>query len=764
MKCLILAGGRGDRMWPLSRKNYPKQFIQIKNNHSIFQETVARNMAFCDEFIISTSSDYESIIENQMKAFNGLTYRCIYEETGRNTSAPIVLTSLSLPDSEILYVVSSDHLISGENYKDDVLKGQSLAKDGYMVAFGAPMTTADTRFGCIGYDGDNIVLFTGKSDAGKAKECLDAGNYCYNTGMFMFRVGDFINEFAMNVPNMFEQCKKAYMGRRLIGNKTFYSADLLECIDSLTIEATSFENTQKGKVIKIGFDWRDIGSLDDLVNIDLQREFAEQVISNKCDNTTVINRCDDRLVLVNHLKDVLVVNTPDATYIGRKGDSNDLKEIILQSQNLWGYFNKSRLFYRVWGESEILEENPSTGYQVRKITVLPGKTISSHTHSERNEVWTIVSGRGLAVVDGNEIALVCGDSVRVGARVAHQVSCTSEEPLIFIETSTGMNINSEDFVTVPSVVPTDIELGYEIEPFVKLSPVYKDYLWGGTRLRDVYGKRCDYDVIAESWELSAHPDGQSIVASGRYKGLTFGEYLSKIGVNNLGWKFQNMRAFPLLIKLIDAKENLSVQVHPDDEYALIHENEYGKSELWHIIDAEPDAYIYVGFSRDVTKEEVLSGLSDGSITKLLNKVMVKPGEDYFIPAGTVHAIGKGVLICEVQQNSNSTYRLYDYDRTDKYGNKRTLDIDKALDVLDFSKYKGNVSCKYFECERIEVKDLHLLDTNEESFYAVVVLEGDGRMSVDDTSMEIAKGDCIFIPRRKNKIKVTGKVELFTARI
>lgn len=751
-------------MWPLSRKNYPKQFIQIKNNHSIFQETVARNMAFCDEFIISTSSAYESIIENQMKAFNGLTYRCIYEETGRNTSAPIVLSALSLPDSEILFVVSSDNLISGEKYKDDILRGKELAKEGYLVAFGKEMVSADIRFGCIKHSGEDIVKFTGKPTDKEAQKYREDGKYYTNTGMFMFSIGTFLNEIRKTTGDMLAKCEKAYLSKETVGNKIYYSKKALDMIDNASIEASLFEHTSIGKVVKIGFDWKDVGSLDDLVDVKLSSEFENQLIANKCENTTVINRCNDRLVLVNHLNDILVVNTEDATYIGKKGESNDLKEIILQSQSLWGYFNKSRLFYRVWGESKILEEDPKTGYQVRKLSILPGKTIVPHSHSERNENLTVIGGTGKAVIGDKNYNIKVGDSFAISAGTPHQISCTGEAPLIIIETATGMNIDSEDFVTVPTETPSETALGYTMEPFIKLQPAYKDYLWGGNKLREKYDKHCDYDVIAESWELSAHPDGQSVVASGRYKGMTFGEYLTKIGAENLGWKYQNYRTFPLLIKLIDAKEDLSVQVHPGDDYALEHENEYGKSELWHIIEAAKDSCIYMGFRKDVTKEEVLQGLSDGSIVDLLNKVKVHAGEDYFIPAGTVHAIGKGVLICEVQQNSNSTYRLYDYNRVDKYGNKRQLDVEKALDVLDYSAYKGNVACKYFECEHVEVNKTYLLDTGEESFYAVMVLDGCGELIAEKTHMVINKGDCIFVPRRKNKIKVKGNLELFTARI
>lgn len=764
MKCLILAGGRGDRMWPLSRKNYPKQFIQIRNKHSIFQETVARNMAFCDEFIIAASSDYESIIENQMKAFEGLTYRCVYEGCGRNTTAPIVLTAMSLPLSEILFVVSSDHLISGESYKDDILKAREKVKQGNLVTFGMDIVRPDVRFGYIRPENERIVEFTDKPDADTAMRYMESGKYYTNSGMFMFRVGDFLNELRLLSPYVASSCNSAFYMKKVVAGKTYYSDEVLLGIQSQSIEKSVFEDTKKGIMIHSKFDWRDVGSLDDLTDVHFETEHEDQLISNKCENTTVINRCSDKLVLVNHLKDIMVVNTEDAVYIGAKGQSNDLKEIIHDSESMWGYFDKSRLFYRVWGESKILDEDPKGGYQVRKITVLPGKTITAHSHNGRTESWAVVSGSGYAIIGDDSMNLSVGDTAFVPAGVIHQISCISEEPLVFTETGTGMNINSEDFVTAMKNVPSDAELGFQVEPFVKLSPAYKDYLWGGSRLREQFGKECDYDIIAESWELSAHPDGLSVIASGRYKGLTFAEYLTKIGPENLGWKCQENRAFPILIKLIDAKSDLSVQVHPGDDYALEHENEYGKSELWHIIDATDDAYIYMGFKSDVTKAKLLKSMEDGSVLNLLNKVKVKAGEDYYIPAGTIHAIGAGVLICEVQQSSNSTYRLYDYDRTDKYGNKRRLDIDKALDVIDYKAYKGNEKCKYFDVKTYKCSKSMTIDTNEESFYAVVALDGEGELIAGKESMDIKKGECVFIPKRSTRIKVKGNLEILTARI
>ena len=298
---------------------------------------------------------------------------------------------------------------------------------------------------------------------------------------------------------------------------------------------------------------------------------------------------------------------------------------------------------------------------------------------------------------------------------------------------------------------------------VKLEPAFKDYLWGGTKLRDIYNKKCDMDIVAESWELSAHPDGTSRIASGQFKGMLFTEYLEKIGVSALGTKYDPNREFPLLIKLIDAKQNLSVQVHPNDEYAMKHENGYGKTEMWYVIDSEPDAGLYVGFKQDVSREEVAQRIADNTIMDVLEFHPTKPGDVFFIPAGTVHAIGAGNLICEIQQSSNSTYRLYDYDRRDKFGNPRELHLEKALDVLDYHKYapiafNGKVSCKYFEVSFVDISGKQQIKLTDDSFCSITCIKGEGELTLDET-MHISAGETVFIPAADSMLTVEGNVSL-----
>ncbi len=310
---------------------------------------------------------------------------------------------------------------------------------------------------------------------------------------------------------------------------------------------------------------------------------------------------------------------------------------------------------------------------------------------------------------------------------------------------------------------------------VKLSPVFKDYIWGGTKLKSVFGKKSDLDILAESWELSAHRDGQSKIVGGEFNGLEFNEYLSKIGKEALGENSARFDYFPLLIKLIDAKGDLSVQVHPDDAYAMEHEGEYGKTEMWYILGCDEGACLYYGFNRDVTREEYEDAIKNGTLTDILNRVPVKEGDVFFIPAGTVHAIGAGILICEIQQNSNTTYRVYDYCRRDKNGNMRPLHIEKALEVSslkkspelpEISKSEETLlaECEYFSVKRLRIDGNKTVVAGKDSFVSFIVTDGSGSLAYNGGSLEFSKGDSIFVPAGTGDLTVSGKCELIDSRV
>ena len=310
---------------------------------------------------------------------------------------------------------------------------------------------------------------------------------------------------------------------------------------------------------------------------------------------------------------------------------------------------------------------------------------------------------------------------------------------------------------------------------IKLVPAFKDYLWGGTKLKTEFNKKTDLDIVAESWELSANEDGQSVVSGGEYDGYTMREYIAKAGKTVLGSKAQDMTYFPLLIKLIDAKNNLSIQVHPDDKYAGRVENSYGKTEMWYVLDCEPDAYLYYGLNRVISKEEFKERIDNNTILDVLNKVKVHRGDVFFIPSGTIHAICAGIVICEIQQNSNITYRVYDYNRKDKDGKPRELHIDKALDVTNLRQApelpsipQGDdillASCKYFNVRRLRVNEKKEIDIDDTSFHSLIVTDGSGYINMNGTKIEFQKGDSIFIPAQNGSYNLSGNFEIVLSQI
>ena len=308
---------------------------------------------------------------------------------------------------------------------------------------------------------------------------------------------------------------------------------------------------------------------------------------------------------------------------------------------------------------------------------------------------------------------------------------------------------------------------------MKLEAPLKDYLWGGTRLKDEYGKKTNLDKVAESWELACHKDGKSKIVNGEAAGLFLEDWLAGQDKSVLGTNAASFPYFPLLIKLIDAKGDLSVQVHPDNDYAMRVEGEYGKTEMWYIVDCEPGASLLYGFKEKISKEEFESRIADNTLLEVCNRVPVKKGDVFFIDSGTLHAIGKGILICEIQQNSNTTYRIYDYGRVGKDGKPRELHVKKAIDVTKLEPptkpttalakidiipgldMKLLAECEYFTAYHATLKGEASLKAGSESFQTFTVLSGSLKLTSGDTVLDFYKGESVFIPAGLGIYTLTG---------
>ena len=341
----------------------------------------------------------------------------------------------------------------------------------------------------------------------------------------------------------------------------------------------------------------------------------------------------------------------------------------------------------------------------------------------------------------------------------------------------------------------------------KIKPIFKDYIWGGNKLKTVYDKQSDLSIVAESWELSTHPAGVCSIATGEHAGMLLNNYLKLKGKKVIGTKAKSEGDIPILIKLIDAKDNLSVQVHPDDAYAKEHENDLGKTEMWYVLEADEGAQLVYGFKENLTKEAFREAIESNTLSEKLNYVDVHKGDVFFITPGTMHAIGKGIVIAEIQQSSNVTYRVYDYGRVGADGKPRPLHIEKAIEVANLTKapqlikvgasiqdsstynecsnynnealqvkeadetdsiYKVDnkkaeiktlASCQYFDVKHIALHNELELEASEASFHHLLVTEGTVEITSENEKLAGKKGESFFIPAGSGKYTVCGEGEI-----
>lgn len=309
-----------------------------------------------------------------------------------------------------------------------------------------------------------------------------------------------------------------------------------------------------------------------------------------------------------------------------------------------------------------------------------------------------------------------------------------------------------------------------------MKPIYKDYIWGGTRLKETLAKDTPFETTAESWEISTNEAGLSTVKN--LEGITLKELFDNNEKREqiFGTKTKDMDKFPLLIKFIDARDNLSVQVHPDDEYALKFENDTGKTEMWYVMDCDEEASLICGMKESVKQEEIERIIQEGNIRDYLKQVPIHKGDVIYIPSGTVHAILKGTLICEIQQNSNLTYRVYDWDRIGKDGKPRELHIQKAIDVIkqdtkqniiptnnqEIDSCKNVITCNYFKVDSLNIETSYQETLDKTTFEAIMVVEGNGILKVKNKEYKIKLGESFMIPANLGEYEIKGKLKLLKA--
>jgi len=462
MKSIILAGGSGTRLWPLSRKLMPKQFLKLFGGKSLFQKTVERNSKVADDIMVITNLDHyflalDQIDELQM-SINTQNTQFLLEEIGKNTAPAIAFAALSSKEDEILLVTPSDHLIKNEQqYIASINRAKELAKEGYLVTFGIEPNRPHTGYGYIQalpVEGDlsvvewmDVMKFHEKPSIEVAKKYLEANtqgtdHYFWNSGMFMFKAGVYLEELKKYAPKMYEEVVKSYEKRQQIGKNQIRLKDMQD-IPEDSIDYAVMEKSNKIKVVKSDFDWDDVGSFDSLIHETISKDAIEIDSKNNfyySDNTK-------KVISTIGLEDFIIIDTNDALLIAKKGETQKVKDIVSRLQAThYPLLTSHSIVHRPWGTFEtLIDEN---GYKIKKITVKPGKRLSLQKHFHRNEHWVVVQGTAEVQV-GEDIYLVrSNESTYIKMGELHRLSNPGKVPVILIEAQVGEYTGEDDIVRV----------------------------------------------------------------------------------------------------------------------------------------------------------------------------------------------------------------------------------------------------------------------------------------------------------------------------
>ena len=428
MTNIILCGGSGTRLWPLSRTLMPKQFVRMFNDRSLFELTVERNSKLCDNnFIVSNVEQYflaSDQLENNAKF--------LLEPMGRNTAPAIALACLSLDPEELVLVTPSDHLIKNEAaYAQAVEKAKAFASEDNLVTFGITPTFAETGFGYIEAVNSDVKAFHEKPDIATATQYLEAGNYYWNSGMFCFKAGVFLEELQKYSPEIYDASLLAYANASKGEIIRIMHEDMIN-IPADSIDYAVMEKSDRVKVIPSDIDWSDVGSFDALA----------QELPNDENNNFVLS--DKRVELID-IKDSIIVDTGDALLVAKKGSSQKVKEIVQRLKTEGSELPNVHLTgHRPWGNYTILDENE--GYKIKRIVVQPGKRLSLQKHYHRNEHWIVLSGCAIVTVNEDVFVVNPNESTYIKAGDIHRLENQGKLPLVIIEVQVGEYTGEDDIV------------------------------------------------------------------------------------------------------------------------------------------------------------------------------------------------------------------------------------------------------------------------------------------------------------------------------
>ena len=431
---LILCGGSGTRLWPLSRTLMPKQFVKLYDGKSLFQLTIERYAPMCAEQLIVSNSEQYFLALDQLEELKKFNNHYLLESIGRNTAPAIALACMALKSDDIVLVTPSDHLIKDQKaYENSVKKAIDYAKKDFLVTFGIKPTFAETGFGYIEAHGEDVKAFHEKPDVIMATRYLEAGNYYWNSGMFCFKADVFLAELETYASEIFLTCKHAYEHAKREEIIRIGYEDMLK-IPEDSIDYAVMEKSQKVKVVPSDMGWSDVGSFDAL----------SHELDNDASNNFVFSH---KHVSMIDVQDLIVIDTEDALLISQKGSSQKVKEIVgeLKKANL-ELTTTHNTVHRPWGTYSVLEDKP--GYKIKKIMVRPGKRLSLQKHFHRNEHWIVVSGTATVTVEDKTYIVRENESTYIKAGEIHRLENQGKIPIILIEAQVGSYTGEDDIVRI----------------------------------------------------------------------------------------------------------------------------------------------------------------------------------------------------------------------------------------------------------------------------------------------------------------------------
>ena len=455
MTNIILCGGSGTRLWPISRTLMPKQFVKLFTKEtldgsfdkkSLFQLTVERNSKVCDsQFIVSNAEQYFLALD-QLEEIDKTNNKYLLEPIGRNTAPAIAMASMALDKEEIVLVTPSDHLIKDEvEYEKVLKKAQELAKDDSLVTFGITPTFAQTGFGYIEANGNNVKAFHEKPDSVTAQRYLDEGNYYWNSGMFCFKAGVFLNELKKYAPKIYNYSLEAYKKASIQDTIRIKHDDMLN-IPEDSIDYAVMERSKIVKVIPSNINWSDVGSFDSLFE-ELPKDKNNNTLNEKyisVDSTNNLIYSKDKYIATIDINDTIIVDTGDALLVSKKGSSQKVKKVVKEVKKTTQLHNIHLTGYRPWGTYTVLEDKD--GYKIKRIEVKPGKRLSLQKHKYRNEHWVVVSGIATVTINDRTFILNQNESTYIKALDTHRLENTTDELLIIIEAQVGEYTGEDDII------------------------------------------------------------------------------------------------------------------------------------------------------------------------------------------------------------------------------------------------------------------------------------------------------------------------------